>query len=56
MSTEVTPDLLRRVAAAWVGGTASDDMIRNFLRVRADRLERDAAVLAAHGTPTRDES
>ena len=41
MSTpEVTPDLLRDVAAAWVGSTASDDSIRTVLRVRADRLER----------------
>ncbi len=41
MSTpEVTPDLLRRVAAAWEGGTASDDYVRHELRARADYLER----------------
>lgn len=41
MSTsEVTPDLLRRVAAAWEGGTASDDYARHELRARADHLER----------------
>jgi len=41
MSTEVTPDLLRRVAAAWEGGSASDDYARNELRARADHLERE---------------
>ncbi len=41
MSTpEVTPDLLRRVAGAWEGGTASDDYARHELRARADHLER----------------
>ncbi len=40
MSTEVTPDLLRTVAAAWEGGTASDDYARHELRARADHLER----------------
>jgi len=41
MSTpEVTPDLLRRVAGAWEGGTASDDYTRHELRARADHLER----------------
>jgi len=41
MSTEVTPDLLRTVAAAWEGGTASDDYARHELRSRADQLERE---------------
>jgi len=41
VSTEVTPDLLRRVAAAWVGGTASDDYARHELRGRAARLEHE---------------
>jgi hypothetical protein len=45
MSTEVTPDLLRDVAAAWEGSTASDDSIRISLRVRADRLERESKPL-----------
>jgi len=41
MSTpDVTPDLLRRVAAAWEGATASDDYARHELRARADHLER----------------
>jgi len=39
MSTEVTPDLMRTVAAAWEGGTASDDYARHELRARADHME-----------------
>lgn len=41
MSTEVTPDMLRAVAAAWEGSTASDDYARHELRARADWLERE---------------
>ena len=41
MSTETTPDLLRRAADAWVGDTAGDDVARRQLRRRADRLERE---------------
>jgi len=41
MSTEVTPDLMRLVANAWEGGTASDDYARHELRGRADYLERE---------------
>lgn len=41
MSTETTPDLFRRAADAWVGGTPSDDHTRNELRAQADRLERE---------------
>ena len=41
MSTESTPDLLRRAADAWVGNTAGDDVARRELRRRADRLERE---------------
>ena len=40
MSTEVTPDLLRTVAAAWEGGTASDDYARHELHQWANSLER----------------
>jgi len=41
MSTEVTPDLLRRVSDAWEGNTASDDYVRNQMRAWANRLERE---------------
>lgn len=41
MSTEVTPDLMRTVAAAWEGSTASDDYARHELRARADDLEHE---------------
>lgn len=40
MSTEETPDLLRRAADTWVGDTASDDYTRRELRNRANCLER----------------
>ncbi len=41
MSTEVTPELLRRVLAAWEGGSASDDYARNELHQWAKNLERE---------------
>jgi len=45
MSTEVTPDLMRLVADAWEGNTASDDYVRSQMRAWADRLERESKPL-----------
>jgi len=44
---ELTPDLLRRVAAAWKGGTGSDGYPSYQLREWAERLEREQRPLPA---------
>ena len=40
MSPEITPEILRQIAATWVGGETDDDYGRHYLRQLADSLER----------------